>query len=90
MGRVPHVVVVGVVAAVAALATAGSAPAHFDDLEAYTHKACPASVANRVDPINVVLTGWGTWGRVVSQIESHLGWTATSGTTQSFVEHGQC
>jgi hypothetical protein len=90
MDRVASVVVVGVVATVAAFATAGSAPAHFDDLEAYTHKACPATVANRVDPINVIFTGWGTWGRAVSQIESHLGWTATSGSTQSFADHGSC
>jgi hypothetical protein len=89
MGRTAAVVV-GVVAVVGLLVAAGAAPAHFDDLDRYTHKACPASVANRVDPINVVFTGWGTWGRAVSQIESHLGWTATSGTTQSFVDHETC
>ena len=53
-------------------------------------QACPASAANRVDPINVVFTGWGTWGRAESQIESHVGWTATSGTDAVFVDHGLC
>jgi hypothetical protein len=47
-------------------------------------------VENRVDPINVVFTTWGTWGRAVSQIESHVGWTDTSGTTQAFLDHGAC
>ncbi len=90
MGRLAAVVAVGGVAVAGALVAAGSVPAHFDDVDRYTHKACPGSVANRVDPINVVFTGWGTWGRAVSQIESHLGWTTTSGTAQSFVDHGRC
>ena len=90
MGRLP-VLAAGVVSVVtAALASAASAPAHFDDVDPYTHEACPVSVENRVDPINVVFTGWGTWGRAVSQIESHLVWTATSGSTQSFADHGGC
>jgi len=70
---------------------AGSpALAHFDTADRYTHSACPASAANRVDPINVVFWAWGTWGRVESQIVSHAGWTATSGSTQSFADHGAC
>jgi hypothetical protein len=73
-----------------ALVAARLAPAHFDPADPYTHAECPASSANRVDPINVVFTGWGTWGRAVSQIESHLGWTATSGSAQSFADHGRC
>jgi hypothetical protein len=78
------------VSVVASLVAALAAPAHFDPADPYTHGACPASAENRVDPINVVFTGWGTWGRAVSQIESHLGWTATSGTEQSFTDHELC
>ena len=70
--------------------TAARALAHFDAGDPYTHASCPASFENRVDPINVVFTGWGTWGRAESQIESHAGWTATSGSTQSFVDHATC
>ena len=68
----------------------GVAVAHFDAASPYTHAGCPAAVAKRVDPINVVFTGWGTWGRAESQIQSHAGWTATSGSVQSFVDHGAC
>jgi hypothetical protein len=64
--------------------------AHFDTGAPYTHAGCPATFENRVDPINVVFTGWGTWGRAESQIESHAGWTATSGTAHSFVDHDAC
>jgi hypothetical protein len=66
------------------------AVAHFDATSPYTHAECPAAFGNRVDPINVVFTGWGTWGRAESQIQSHAGWTATSGSAQSFVDHGAC
>jgi hypothetical protein len=70
---------------------AGSpALAHLDTADRYTHNACPATAANRVDPVNVVFWAWGTWGRVESQIVSHADWTATSGTTQSFADHGAC
>jgi hypothetical protein len=87
MGRVAIVTL----AVGAALLLAGpSALAHFDTVDRYTHKACPASTANRTDPINVVFTRWGTWSRAVSQIASHLGWRTTTGTTQSFVDHGGC
>jgi hypothetical protein len=64
--------------------------AHFDTGDRYTHSGCPATASNRVDPINVVFTDWGTWGRTVSQIESHAGWRATSGSTQFFADHGGC
>jgi hypothetical protein len=71
-------------------AGAGAALAHFDGGNPYTHEGCPASFENRVDPVNVVFTGWGTWGRVESQIQSHAGWAATTGSTQSFVDHVEC
>jgi hypothetical protein len=74
-----------------ALGLAGTvAVAHFDRTSPYTHAGCPATPGNRVDPINVVFTGWGTWGRVESQIETHAGWTAGSGSEQSFVDHDVC
>lgn len=73
------------------MAVAGTpAQAHFDGTDRYTHRACPATAGNRSDPINVVFTSWGTWGRAASQIESHTGWTATSGSTQYFFDHGGC
>jgi hypothetical protein len=77
--------------AVAAVVVLGvPAYAHFDAGDPYTHGGCPATASNRLDPVNVVFTGWGTWGRAASQIESHAGWRATSGTTQSFADHGGC
>ncbi|MGI8479652.1 MAG: hypothetical protein ACR2M2_07320 [Gaiellaceae bacterium] len=78
-----------VVASVVALAGT-PALAHVDTTDRYTHKACPASAVNRVDPINVVFTSWGTWGRAASQVESHAGWTEASGSAQSFTDHGGC
>jgi hypothetical protein len=82
-----------VLAALAALGTllfAADASAHFDPSERYTHRSCPATPSTRVDPINVVFHRWGTWGRAVSQIGAHAGWTATSGSDQSFVDHASC
>jgi hypothetical protein len=70
--------------------TGPPALAHLDTADPYTHGDCPATPANRVDPINVVFTTWGTWGRAESQVVSHTGWTATSGSTQSFADHGSC
>jgi hypothetical protein len=67
-----------------------SAAAHFDASGTYTHGGCPATADNRVDPINVVFTSWGTWGRAASQIETHADWADTSGSTQSFMDHGDC
>jgi hypothetical protein len=81
--------VLGVVGCLLAFA-GGVAVAHFDGASPYTHAGCPTAPSNRVDPVNVVFTDWGTWGRVESQIESHAGWTATSGSAQSFVDHGEC
>jgi hypothetical protein len=63
---------------------------HFDATDLYTHRACPATVSNRADPVNVVFTAWGTWGRAASQIEAHAGWTSTTGSSQSFADHGSC
>jgi hypothetical protein len=71
-------------------ALAGPASAHFDSSSRYTYRTCPATVESRVDPVNVVFHGWGTWGRAASQIESHAGWTSTSGSSQSFADHGGC
>jgi hypothetical protein len=73
-----------------ALVLAPPAAAHFDAGAGYTHDECPATVRNRIDPVNVVFYGWATWGRAVSQIESHAAWTATSGSGQSFVDHDAC
>lgn len=83
----------GLVVVLAALCIAVAGPpalAHLDTTDRYTRRACPASAGNRSDPINVVFTTWGTWGRAASQIESHLGWTTTSGSTQWFVDHASC
>jgi len=80
----------GLALAAGALVAAGTAAAHFDGSERYTHRACPAGPATRVDPVNVVFYGWGTWGRAASQLEAHAGWIATSGSSQSFVDHGSC
>jgi hypothetical protein len=74
----------------ALMVVATPAQAHFEATSTYTHRTCPAAPATRVDPINVVFHSWGTWGRAVSQIEAHAGWTETWGTTQFFVDHGTC
>ena len=68
----------------------GGAPAHSDVVEPYTHRSCPAAAATRSDPVNVVLHDWGTWGRAVAQVGAHARWTDTSGSGQSFVDHGSC
>ena len=78
------------ISGIALWAGAGISLAHFDGGSPYSHAGCPATFENRVDPVNVVFTGWGTWGRAESQIESHAGWTATSGSGQSFVDHDAC
>jgi hypothetical protein len=72
------------------MSLASPAAAHFDASSKYTYRECPATAGNRVDPINVVFTSWGTWGRAASQIESHAGWTDTTGSSQSFVDHDTC
>ena len=73
-----------------ALLFVASAAAHFDASGTYTHGGCPATADNRVDPINVVFTSWGTWGRAASQIETHADWADTSGSSQTFLDHGGC
>ncbi len=88
-GEWPRVVLIGAVALFGALLVEAGR-AHFEPGDRYTHAGCPATPSNRVDPVNVVFHGWGTWGRAVSQIATHAGWAATSGTTQSFADHGNC
>jgi hypothetical protein len=83
-------VVAALVAVVLFAGVVTPARGHLDAAEPYTHRSCPAAASGRVDPVNVVFYGWGTWGRAVSQIEAHAGWTATSGSEQSFVDHGGC
>jgi hypothetical protein len=78
-------VILGMAAILAAPATA-----HFDSSSTYTHRGCPATPENRVDPINVVFASWGTWGRAVNQVEAHAGWKDTSGSAQTFVDHRTC
>jgi len=90
MSRFATVVACALVLPGAVVVAGTPALAHFDASGRYTHRSCPASAATRVDPVNVVFTGWGTWGRAVSQIESHAGWRDTSGTSQSFIDHGAC
>jgi hypothetical protein len=82
--------VLPVAVAVGASLFASQAAAHFDAGSRYTHSDCPQTTENRVDPINVVFHSWGTWGRAVSQIESHAGWTNTAGSSQTFLDHGGC
>ncbi len=78
--------------AVVAASVVSVAPAlgHLDATKRYAHRACPATVSNRADPVNVVFTAWGTWGRATSQIETHAGWASTTGSSQSFDDHGGC
>ena len=73
----------------ALLISVAPASAHFDT-GMYTHHGCPAGNNDRIDPINIVFYGWGTWDRAVSQIQSHAAWTHSSGSTQTFVDHGNC
>src|SRR6266545_7311827 len=40
--------------------------------------------------LGVAFYDWGTWGRAVSQIQSHAGWTDQGGSNQTFVDHGNC
>jgi hypothetical protein len=87
MGRL---LLVSVLTAAGALVSAAATSAHFDASGRYTHRSCPAAASTRSDPVNVVLHAWGTWGRAQSQIESHVGWPATSGSIQYFLDHGGC
>jgi hypothetical protein len=78
------------IAFVAALALAATASAHFDTSGQYTHKGCPGTTSNRVDPINFVFYGWGTWDRAARSIEAHAAWYDQGGSDQYFVDHGNC
>jgi hypothetical protein len=81
---------VGVLAlSASALALAGGGAAHFDT-GYYTHHGCPASNYDRIDPINFVFWDWGTIGRAENSVIAHAGWWDTSGSAQSFVDHGNC
>ena len=69
------------------------AKAHFQ-VNAYTHKGCPATAANRIDPINVVFYDWGTVDRAFSQTKSHtmpsypFNWkSGQGGSSQKFQDH---
>lgn len=73
-----------------ALALAVPAPAHFDVTDRYTHGSCPATSGNRVDPLNVLFTTWGTHGRALAQTRSHAGWSDEGGSAQTFVDHATC
>lgn len=73
----------------AALVLVAPAWAHFET-GYYTHHDCPADNYDRVDPINVVFYDWGTWDRAVSQTQTHAGWNNSDGSTQTFVDHGNC
>ena len=78
------------VVAASFLISATGAPAHYDTSGRYTHVTCPGSAATRSDPANVVFHAWGTWGRAESQVVSHAGWTASSGSGQHFLDHETC
>lgn len=75
---------------VAALALSASASAHFDNTGQYTHKGCPGTADNRIDPINIVFYTWGTWDRDARGLEYHAGWFDQGGSDQYFVDHGSC
>jgi hypothetical protein len=88
--RVSVSVVLGlIVVSASALALIRDASAHFDTGH-YTHEDCPASNYDRVDPINFVFWDWGTIGRAENAVVAHTGWTNTSGSAQTFVDHGAC
>jgi hypothetical protein len=72
-----------------ALVVTAAGTAHFDTGH-YTHRGCPASNYDRIDPINFVFWDWGTIGRAENAIVAHAGWANTSGSSQTFVDHGAC
>lgn len=89
-GRPVFALALALPAAIAALALPVPAPAHFDSADRYTHGACPATSANRVDPLNILFRSWGTYGRALSQTQSHAGWADDGGSAQYFFDHGSC
>lgn len=66
-----------------------AATAHFDT-GYYTHSGCPGTSDNRVDPINIYFWDWGTIGRSENNLELHVGMTNQDGSSQTFVDHGNC
>jgi hypothetical protein len=88
--RLVDVAALVVPAAFLALALAFPVAAHFDGSDRYTHTGCPASSANRVDPLNVLFRAWGTYGRALAQVQSHAGWADDGGSAQYFVDHASC
>lgn len=88
--RLASLLVLSLPAALAALSLTVPAAAHFDGSDRYTHGGCPATTANRVDPLNVLFRAWGTYGRALSQTQSHAGWGNDGGSAQSFVDHSNC
>jgi hypothetical protein len=77
-------------ALIAVLACAAAASAHFDTAGQYTHKGCPGTSSNRIDPINIVFYNWGTYDRAARSTEAHAGWYDQGGSGQYFVDHGNC
>ena len=64
--------------------------AHFDTGH-YTHDDCPVvDNSTRVDPINFIFRDWGTIDRAINTLEYHADWTDEEGTSQAFVDHGDC
>lgn len=86
----PRLVLAVAVVASGALLSAAIAPAHYDASGRYTHVACPGTASTRSDPVNVLFHAWGTWGRAETQVVSHAGWTASSGSGQHFLDHAMC
>jgi hypothetical protein len=84
-----RVIILAGIASAAFAFFVGVAFAHFDS-GLYTHSNCPADNYDRVDPINVVFWDWGTWDRAAHQIQTHTGWANDGGSTQTFVDHGDC
>lgn len=74
---------------VGALLLATAASAEFSPGD-YTHNQSPCTTQSRVDPVNIVFYDWGTQGRAENTIETHAGWTDTSGSTQYFYANGSC
>ncbi len=85
-----EVLALALLPALPALALAWPVSAHFDSSDRYTHGGCPATSANRVDPVNVLFRAWGTHGRALSQTQSHAGWSDGGGSTQYFADHASC
>ena len=71
--------------------SAGAIP----DFNFYTYGGCPATVQNRIDPINVMFFNWGTWDRTTNETHAHSSyfqhgssWPGWVG--QAFKDHQVC